>query len=100
MKWRRSVNGVTVAIPRLAAKPIVAKPNVDCIGRVLNIGDRATGLDLNIKDMDILLPSSKLIDSTRENAWPFVQNVHDIAKYVLLSFFIALKLVKWHIIKS
>ena len=78
----------------------VAKPNVDCIARVLNIGDRAAGLDLNIKGMDILLPSSKLIDSTRENAWPFVQNVHHIAKYVLLRFFTALKLVKWHIIKS
>ena len=31
MYWRRSVKGIEVAKAGLAAKPIVAKPNVDCI---------------------------------------------------------------------
>ena len=31
MYWHRSVAGVEVAIPRLAAKPLVVKHNVDCI---------------------------------------------------------------------
>ena len=36
MKWWMPVNGIAVAIPRLAAKPIVAKPNMDCNERALH----------------------------------------------------------------